>query len=306
VRPTQESAQEASDASEAEKFVELHSTIYSKSFNTEATNRVNELVSILSGIEVLNSSCIAVGGSVAKGTMISSHADAEVVVFSREVDAAFPGTSMQSLLSATAGVLAASRDSLCLDDVEQLDHSLLVHMKCSGSLTVRVYMAPVFENHAEALQVVGDEVVFGENGADARKLYSPSFVRERTQFVARQPSSVKMTIRLIKWWRDQQTWHGDLARPCDDILELATIYSAATKKPKDQADAIEHVLELFSKFKKVKVIWSNHYSKDDVWGPLLRQKALLMDPANPYVNVADPSTFDPRELIELARSAQRF
>lgn len=30
------------------------------------------------------------------------------------------------------------------------------------------------------------------------------FAEHRTHFVAKQPGSVKMSIRLLKWWRDQQ------------------------------------------------------------------------------------------------------
>ena len=33
---------------------------------------------------------------------------------------------------------------------------------------------------------------------------------------------------------------------------------------------------------------SNYYDPSDVWSPLMLQKPLLMDPVNPFSNVADP------------------
>merc|ERR1719174_837511 len=158
-------------------------------------------------------------------------------------------------------------------------------------MTIDIYLSPTFENYAHTLQVLG------EQSLDIRKFYAPSLTRERTQFVARQPSSVKVTIRLVKWWRDQQEWYGPLARPSDELLELAAIYSAIQTKPADQKVAIANLMSLLSRFDQMRVVWSNHYSKDTVWTPLLRQRPLLMDPANPYINVADPKTFDCNELM---------
>ena len=42
-------------------------------------------------------------------------------------------------------------------------------------------------------------------------------------FVGKQPGSVKACMRLLKWWRDQQTFSCDLTRPSDELLESATL-----------------------------------------------------------------------------------
>merc|ERR1719401_3387392 len=130
--------------------------------------------------------------------------------------------------------------------------------------------------------------------------------KERTKFVSRQPASVKNTIRLMKWWRDQQQWSGKMTFPSDEVLELATIYSSIQTKPADQKTAIANVMSLLSQFSRLRVVWSYFYNKDDVSPPLLRQRPLLMDPTNPYLNVADPQKFDATELMELARSTHFF
>jgi len=115
-----------------------------------------------------------------------------------------------------------------------------------------------------------------------------------------------MTMRLLKWWRDQQSWSNARSCPKDEILELMAVYSAVQTKPTDQRMAIANVMSLLSRFNEMRIVWSNFYSKDDVWTPLLRQRPLLMDPTNPFVNVADPQTFDATELIELARTTHFF
>ncbi|CAK0886628.1 unnamed protein product, partial [Prorocentrum cordatum] len=134
------------------------------------------------------------------------------------------------------------------------------------------------------------------------RLYSASFVEERVQFVARQPDAVKVTIRLLKWWRDQQEWSSRFTHPPDEVLEVLAAYSAAQTKPADQRSAVANVMSLFSRFDELRVVWSDLYTKDDVWKPLLKQRPLLMDPVNPYSNIADLQVFDGRELSAAAKT----
>merc|ERR1719487_526010 len=134
-----------------------------------------------------------------------------------------------------------------------------------------------------------------------RRLLRASLAKERVQFIAKQPGQVKVTMRLLKWWRDQQQWSSAFARPSDDILELLAVYSAVQSKPADQHAAIANVMSLLARFEELRIVWSNYYDKADIWPALLHQKPLLMDPTNPYANVADPQTFDAQELMAKAQ-----
>merc|ERR1719388_52772 len=115
-----------------------------------------------------------------------------------------------------------------------------------------------------------------------------------------------VTMRLLKWWRDQQQWSSEYTTPSDDVLELVAVYSALQTKPKDQRTAIANVMSLMARFNEVRIVWSNYYKKEDIWAPLLSHRPLLIDPVNPFVNAADPQSFDPKELMELARSTRFF
>lgn len=175
-----------------------------------------------------------------------------------------------------------------------------VQLRARGLVTVDLRFSPVFESYAQAVQALG------EQGPGARQFYAASLVEQRVQFIARQPGHVKVTIRLLKWWRDQQEWSSKLVRPSDEILELMAVYSSVQTKPSDQRQAVANVMSLLSRFDELRIVWSNFYTKSDVWAPLLRQRPLLMDPVNPFVNIAEPQAFDARELMAAARTTHFF
>ena len=173
-------------------------------------------------------------------------------------------------------------------------------MDVKGGLVVNVRFSPAFENYVETVQALG------MLGPYARKPFEPSFVKERTQFVAKQPGHVKVTMRLMKWWRDQQAWSCPLTTPSDYVLELIVIYAAQQCGKVAQAQMIANCMSLLARFDQLRVVWSNYYDPSDVWSPLMLQKPLLMDPVNPFTNVADPQDFDARELMSFASSTHFF
>lgn len=242
---------------------------------------------------------IVKGGSIAKGSAITGVSDAEIVFFVHGVPQAGHDKWLPSLLRATHGVLTEHLsnehgvEGLCITDDS-------VQMKVKGIITVDLRFSPVFDSFAKVIQTIGNQ------GPEVRKHYTPSLVQERTQFIAKQPGHVKVTIRLLKWWRDQQEWSSKLLRPSDEILELLAVYSAVQSKPADQRIAVANVMLLLSQFNDLQIVWSNYYSKEDVWSPLLRQRPLLMDPTNPFVNIADAQFFDAREMMKLAQTTRFF
>ena len=91
--------------------------------------------------------------------------------------------------------------------------------------------------------------------------------------------------------------NGDVtSRPSDEVLELLAIYSALQTKPRDQSQAVANAMSLMARFSDLRIVWSNYYKKEEIWTPLMSHRPLLMDPVNPFVNAADPQSFDPKEL----------
>jgi len=262
---------------------------------------LNDVVSSLSEDSFLDIDHVVTGGSVGKGTAISGAATADITLFLRGLPPAGQDTWQAPLLKALSSMLAGDgRSSLNLQDIRVADDCIKILTRGSIAMNIDIYVSATFGNYAETLQILHRQ------SPDARKYYSSALAKERAQFVSRQPSSVKVTMRLLKWWRNQQEWRGSLSRPSDELLELATIYSAIQTRPSNQKIAIANVMSLLSRFDQMRVVWSNYYNKDDVWKPLLRQRPLLMDPTNPYVNMADPQVFDPAELMSSALTTHFF
>jgi len=292
--PVEETKQDEVDC---QQYLDLHDKICGRSFNSKIAQALNNLVETVSEASFLNISHVVKGGSVGKGTAISGVTDAEVVFFLKGLPASGQDKWLPPLLKAVSGVLTIGSEH-GVDEVCTTEDSL--RMRVKGLITVDLRFSPVFDSYASIIQTLG------EQGPEARKYYATSLVKERTQFIAKQPGHVKVTIRLLKWWRDQQTWSGKVFRPTDEMLELVSVYSAVQTKPADQRVAIANVMALLGQANDLRIVWSNYYGKDDVWAPLLRQRPLLMDPTNPFINIADPQSFDATELMKLAKSTHFF
>jgi len=284
---------------ENQQYLDLHNRICGRSFNSKVAQTLNDVVETVSSLSFLNVERVVKGGSVAKGSAVTGVSDAEIVFFLNGLPTTGHDRWLPPLLRATAGVLSEQlTPDQGVDGVTITDDS--VNMKVKGIITVDVRFSPVFDSFAKVIQSIGSQ------GPEVRRFYLPSLVQERTQFIAKQPGHVKVTIRLLKWWRDQQSWSNKLVRPSDDTLELLAVYSAVQTRPTDQRIAVANVMLLLSQFNDLQIVWSNYYGKEDVWAPLLRQRPLLMDPTNPFINIADPQLFDAREMMSLAKTTRFF
>jgi len=282
------------------QYVELHDAIHSNAFSSETMRRVNDLVAFISESSFLDIHHVVTGGSVGKGTFISGDVSPEIVFFLEGLPVTNHETWMPALLKAVMASFASDLELLGLHSVHIVEDAIIMKSAGQISMTAKLSISPVFEGYAHTLQILRDQ------GPEAQFLQTLALAKERTQFVARQPNSVKKTIRLMKWWRNQQQWSSSMTCPCEEILELATIYSAVQTQPCDQKTAIANVMSLLSRFHSLRVVWSNYYSKDDVPAALLHERPLLLDPTNPFVNVADPQTFNASELMELASTTHFF
>merc|ERR1719301_137225 len=288
-----------SEASDSQEYLELHNTISGRSFNSKVAQILNDIVEVVTEKSFLNIAQVVKGGSVGKGTAITGTTDAEVVFFLKGMPKGQQSKWLPPLLKAVAAVLTqhlskehGAEDILATDDC--------VCMKVKGCVEVQLRFSPDFATYDEVIHAMGQQ------RPDVRKHFNVALKKEQVQFISKQPGQVKVTMRLLKWWRNQQRWSSPLTRPSDEVLELIAVYSALQTKPRDQRMAIANAMSLMSRFQELRIVWSNYYDKEDIWSPLLQQRPLLMDPVNPYLNVADPLTFDPSELMSLAKTTHFF
>jgi len=237
---------------------------------------------------------------VAKGTALTGCEDAELVLFLEGLPSDQHQRWLPPLLRTVKGVMDEAFQEEMQNgtlEAELTDTSVRLKVK---DLAVDLRFSPTFKSYASTVQALGSL------GPNARKPFDPSFVKERTAFVAKQPGNVKVTIRLLKWWRDQQHWSCELTRPSDYLVELVAIYAYQQCGRLSQTQMIANCMSIFARFDQLRVMWSNFYEQQDVWSPLMMQRPLLMDPVNPFSNIADPQDFDPRELTALAAKTHFF
>jgi len=280
-------------------YLELHTKISGRAFSSKATQALNEITTTVSDKLFLNIDHVVGGGSVGRGTVIGGATDAELVFFLKDLPVAGQLRWLPALHKAVVGVLNEHLGaSHGVENVHATPDS--VKLSVRGVVVVDLRFVPVFESYANTLKFLAQE------GPETRKKLGAALMKERTNFISKQPGQVKVTMRLLKWWRDQQQWSRAMSRPSDDLLELLTVYSATQSKPQDQQTAVSNVLALMARFDELCVTWSNFYKKIDIWEPLSNQRPLVMDPVNPYLNLADPQTFDPRDLMSFAGQTRFF
>jgi hypothetical protein len=280
-------------------YLELHTKISGRAFSSKATQALNEITSTVTEKLFLNIDHVVSGGSVGRGTVIGGATDAELVFFLKDLPVAGQLRWLPALHKAVVGVL---NEHLGASHGVENVHATAESVKLSvrGVVAVDLRFVPVFESYANTLKFLAQE------GPETRKKLGAALLKERTNFISKQPGQIKVTMRLLKWWRDQQQWSRSMSTPSDDLLELLTVYSATHSKPQDQQSAVGNVLSLMARFDELSVTWTNFYKKTDIWEPLANQRPLVMDPVNPYLNLADPQLFDPRELMSFANHTRFF
>jgi len=228
--------------------------------------------------------------------------DAEVVFFLNGLPKVSPVMCLSALVKSVAsGLQEHIGDGSAIKEVRVGIDS--VHVRGEGAVTVNLRFSPAFDSYRHALEVLGS------NGLGMHPYPKWSLEEQRLLFAERQPEAVRVTMRLLKWWREQQQWSSAQTRPTNEFLELVAAYSALQSQASDQRDAFLAAMTLLTNFDQLRVIWpesSRCYKENDIPEPLLLQQPLFMDPVDPFVNIADPQTFDSSELMILARSAESY
>eukprot|EP00747_Dinoflagellata_sp_TGD_P130437 gnl/TRDRNA2_/TRDRNA2_174830_c0_seq6.p1 gnl/TRDRNA2_/TRDRNA2_174830_c0~~gnl/TRDRNA2_/TRDRNA2_174830_c0_seq6.p1 ORF type:complete len:592 (+),score=146.52 gnl/TRDRNA2_/TRDRNA2_174830_c0_seq6:202-1776(+) len=297
----EEAVEEAEEAAaQNQQYLDLHAKICGRGFNSQVAQTLHDVVGAIEDTTFLSIHHIVKGGSVGKGTAISGVADSEVVLFLNGLPPTGQSKWLPGLLKSVAGGLQERLGHQHkVEDVHISGDTICIRTK--DLTTVHLQVSPVYQSYANVIQLLRSEI------PAARRYYAAALAEEKLRFIEKQPSSVKVTIRLLKWWREQQQWSCAITKPSDEILELLAVYSALQTKPASQRLAVANVMSLLSRFDELRIVWpAYHYTKEDIWAPLLNQKPLVMDPTNPFVNVANSQTFDACELIALAQTTHFF
>ena len=149
-----------------------------------------------------------------------------------------------------------------------------------------------------------------EEGADAqvcragdvlarRAPIQRGFLRNRLRLLATQKEQVHAAIRLAKFWSKTLIWFDPKAdRILSYAIELLTcrafdVAAAETEKRDPSMTAIfKQFLRQLVEWRTMQVICCTYYAENDIPASLKRVRPLLLDPANPWNNVAHGLRWD--------------
>lgn len=284
-KPAQQSAQPAIQRWPQEGFEasiqDLHTTISSRSFHSRASEELRAVQRTVEEKCFLQVEEIVRAGSVGRGTALVGGTDSELVLFVRGL----PLVDHERWVPRVTAALAVALHGEARPDGVGVQLGETV-----------VHVSPVFKDYAHLVQTLGHQ------GPETRPYFQPSFAKEEVLFISKQPGYVKSLMRLLKWWRNQQEWSTPLTTPSDQVLELSAVWTCQQCGKAPLAQGLANCFGYLAQFNSLRVVWGNFYKVEDVWAPLLAQRPLLMDPVNPFRNVADPAEFDARELMQRAQT----
>ncbi|CEM38193.1 unnamed protein product [Vitrella brassicaformis CCMP3155] len=168
-----------------------------------------------------------------------------------------------------------------------------------------------------------------------------ALTRETTELILKQTPKVKAAMRLMEFWRLHQAWSSPRTTPSPYTTALLTLHAAhlhlLDTQPHESPLAQQHTTNsngssnsnsvahlappgcgpwemvkrtfgVMEGFETVRVVWADvglaAYTYPSIWPALMGHERILMDPVNPYKNLADPSVFDCTELVAFAQPSR--
>jgi len=295
------------EVTEHQRLLKLHERVSSSEFRQQASSTLANVVASLTEAVGPHISQVAAESATSKGTKIVGAKDpVKVTLFTNDcLDDEWSKWLQASLESVHIGLkerlpcdfqvskICRAADGRCDAFIE-----LQAQGRDGEVMPVQLRIAPTFETHAQAL-----EALAAEEDASRPACSQTALAAQRVLFVKKQPEPVKVTARLLKYWREQQSWTSSTSRPSDWLLELIAIHVAIghlipANEGYDQSAALRMAASLMAKFTELQVVWTApQYGRRLPSAELLAQRPLLLDPVDPFTNVASSGLFDSRELV---------
>eukprot|EP00397_Hematodinium_sp_SG-2012_P012121 GEMP01012282.1.p1 GENE.GEMP01012282.1~~GEMP01012282.1.p1 ORF type:complete len:716 (+),score=125.82 GEMP01012282.1:159-2306(+) len=264
----------------------------------QAEKVVSELCQLMLGGSFLAVESLEIGGSAGKNLVFHDCLDFDIVVFVRQLPFIGHKRWQHHVLETLEVVLLISLKEA--KGFKSDDFHLRFFL---NDISVSIYISPVFRSDKHRLDCIAS------TPPAERYFYAPSMIRENLAFIGKQSPSVKTVLKLMRWWKRQQRWSAPLYTPSDELIELIVIHASLKLGPigtdLSTSEIIEEVITVMQKFEDIRVLWADHglakFSLQDIWHPLLSQAPLFMHPVNPYLNMAEPSIFDCKELVQFSQ-----
>eukprot|EP00058_Branchiostoma_floridae_P014850 XP_002600338.1 hypothetical protein BRAFLDRAFT_66571 [Branchiostoma floridae] len=249
------------------------------------------------------------GGSLGKGTALKSKSDVDVVMFISELPAIRSfnySDKLRMQLDALESTLQRPWQSI-RNAAIGIGFRVAVVGRTNYAVKLRVQsLKPDHKPHDVDLLLTSDLLGPTPSNSKIKDVYEMmatmnfyGYARENCSaalvaFVKKQPAEVKDLIRLVKMWKSSCVREPSLTSYPLELLCIHTWPSCGTV-----AGAFKAVLEKLSDHKRICAYWTDNYPFDRML-TMLRRHPLILDPANPYNNVADRC----RDWDAVARAAR--
>jgi len=252
---------------------------------------------------------VAIGGVVGLGLATCSTPEVELTLFVDKLPDTDHANWLPHILETLVGVLemtfSGQARGVCVEGI----HATLIlvdRMPGSPELHTKIFISPIFLSREHLFHCI-------RNSAPATQgYYSPALMHDAVQFIVNQPDATKDVMKLVTWWSSQQRWTTPSNQPPHYLLQLLCVYATLEQKDgtRNLTWMLGRVLDLCASFEQLRVVWADlglaTYTPAHVPQASLWQVPLVMDPTNPYVNLADPAVFNHTELAALAGTPGRL
>ena len=246
-------------------------------------------------------SCI--GGSFGKKTALSTF-DIDLIVFLNNAEPPF-----EKEISFFSAYLPRKIEGLQIMKSSPFSVTFLL-----GNFKVDLLPAPNYvsgtpsspgdEQRQALLSVIENTANDRERNSKAR-FFSPAFSESIVRFMAKQQPFVNAAVRLGKLWKNSCTTSPNTFPPWfSSFLVELIMCDVATRELSEQSEAslvrvFKVFLELLSQPQTLCIIFTDMNSESAVPPEIRRERPLVVDPANPYLNVAKQMNWEPIRSLAL-------
>ncbi|XP_046556577.1 2'-5'-oligoadenylate synthase 1A-like [Haliotis rubra] len=264
----------------------------SSDFRRKCDHLVDRVTYFLQHHTHLSVNMVVRGGSLGKSTNVFGKSDVDLVVFVNNIK------SVEDLSMEMPNLLNILEDALnskwtdfagCLEQGNRSDRGLQYNLSCGESNHVHdVDILPSFN----ILRVKTPDEVFTEMKSktdNERRLYAPCFSQKQVDFVKQAPIKVKNLIRLVKYWAKVEV-NREVKAVTSFFLELVVIsHWKKNGSPFDfvTQDWFREVMTQLTDLTSLRILWPDQYDAASFY--VFPRNPVVLDPTNPYINVAPRS-----------------
>ncbi|XP_035685359.1 2'-5'-oligoadenylate synthase 1A-like [Branchiostoma floridae] len=286
-----------------------------ESFRDECSSAVDHLADFFKRRPLFTVCRFIKGGSLGKGTAIKSKSDIDCVMFIDElpqIDDSGYSRALKRYLDQMEETLRMSRRSIAYDFVveDRTKHAVKLSMqtqkKDHESHDVDLLLAkdilgpqPTGYKKAEVYAMMGRMTPSGRENCSA------ALVELQRDFVKHQSTTdVKNLILLVKMWKKSSVAVTTLKSYQLELLCIH-VWNSLPIYCRHVATAFGAVLRKLCDYNSICACWTDNYSIDRVPRDIAIARPLILDPANPYNNVADVCKNWPEVAAAAKRTLQK-